>query len=153
MAYYAVYLGAAGWDHAEWVGPFYPEELPAEWRLAFYNTQYRCVYLERAAWTDVAPDIWAQWAQETQEDFRFVLEASASSGRNAAVVEALGGRAVLVDSVQDARLLWFDAATDLRALADRLRSQWGQGPVYLISRDAGLERLAQVRTMLDLMGL
>ncbi|NWG86340.1 MAG: DUF72 domain-containing protein [Hydrogenophilaceae bacterium] len=150
---YAVYLGAAGWDHPSWQGAFYPEEMPAEWRLAFYNTLYRCVYLERAAWADLASEIWAQWAQETQEDFRFILEASESGGRDAAAAEAFGGRAVLVDSATDARLLWFDAATALRPLADRLRSQWGQAPVYLISRDADLSRLAEVRAMLDLMGL
>jgi uncharacterized protein YecE (DUF72 family) len=150
---YAVYLGAAGWSHEAWAGDFYPEEMPAEWQLAFYNTQYRCVYLERAAWADLPPQIWAQWAQETQEEFRFILETSGSDGSNAAAVTAFGGRAVLVDSAQDARLLWFDAATDLRALADRLRSQWGRAPVYLISRDADLTRLAEVRTMLDLMGL
>lgn len=150
---YAVYLGAAGWSHAEWATEFYPEDMPAEWQLAFYNTQYRCVYLERAAWADLVPQIWAQWAQETQEEFRFILEASGSDGSDTAAVTAFGGRAVLVDSAQDDRLLWFDAATDLRALADRLRSQWDPAPVYLISRDADLTRLAQVQTMLDLMGL
>ena len=150
---YAVYLGAVGWNHPGWPEAFYPEEMPEDWRLAFYNTQFRCVYLDRAAWADRAPELWAQWAEETQEAFRFVLEASGSAATDAAAAAAFGGRAVVVASAQDPRLLWFDAAGDLRVLAARLREEGGGEAVYLISRDADIERLEQVRTVLDLMGL
>ena len=150
---YAVYLGAAGWQHPVWLDAFYPEDLPEDWRLAFYNTQFRCNYLERAAWAGLAPEIWAQWAQETQESFRFVLELSGSAEIDAAATEAFGGRAVLVDSAQDARLLWFDASSDLRALVARVRERVAGNTVYLISRDADLPRMEQVRTAIELMGL
>ena len=150
---YAVYFGAAGWNHPGWLETFYPEDMPEDWRLAFYNTQFRCNYLERAAWAGLAPEIWAQWAQETQESFCFVLESSGSAEIDAAAAEAFGGRAVIVDSAQDARLLWFDAASDLRTLAAQVRERVAGGTVYLISRDADLPRMEQVRTAIELMGL
>ncbi|MBI5936884.1 MAG: DUF72 domain-containing protein [Betaproteobacteria bacterium] len=150
---YAVYFGAIGWNHAGRLGEFYPEDMPEDWRLAFYNTQFRCVYLECAAWAGLAPEIWAQWAGETQEAFRFVLESSGSAGTDAAAVEAFGGRAVIVASGRDAGLIGFDAASDLRELTARVREQMAGKSLYLISRDADLTRLLQVRTAIELMGL
>lgn len=150
---YSVYLGAAGWNAPAWLDEFYPEDMPEDWRLAFYNTQFRCVYLERGAWAGLNPEIWAQWANETHESFRFVLESSGSAETDAAAVEAFGGRAVLVASAQAADLLWFDTASDLRRLMAQMRAKAADGIVYLLSRDAELPRLLEVRTALELMGI
>lgn len=150
---YAVYLGAAGWNEPVWGDEFYPEDMPEDWRLAFYNTQFRCVYLERGAWAGLEPEVWAQWANETHESFRFVLETSGSAEADASAAVAFGGRAVLVASVQAAGLIWFDAASELRQLMAQVGEKAASGTIYLLSRDADLNRLFEVRTALELMGL
>lgn len=151
---FSVYHGAHGWQHPAWAEAFYPDDMPEEWRLAFYNTQFRCVFLDRALWQAATPEVWAARAEETQEGFRFVLEASGDASCDAAMARALGGRAVFVESAEAAGLLWFDAASDLRALADRIKGHVASdAPIYLISRDADIKRLEQVDTLIKFLGL
>lgn len=151
---YSAYFGAYGWQHPAWAEAFYPDDMPEEWCLAFYNTQFRCVFLDRALWQAATPETWAAWAADTQQAFRFVLEASGRAGPDDAVAQALGERAVFVDSAEDVRLLWFDAASDLRALADRIKGHTpADAPIYLISRDADIKRLEQVDTLIKFLGL
>lgn len=67
----ALLIGAQGWDHPEWHGRFYPEELPPEWRLTYYNNLLRAVLapdLDNSA----AANIQA-WADDTDASFRFVV--------------------------------------------------------------------------------
>ena len=47
---YRLLVGAAGWQHARWQGEFYPDGLPAEWRLGFYGNEFRVVLLPAAQW-------------------------------------------------------------------------------------------------------
>ena len=42
---HSFYTGSAGWEHPQWEGSFYPDGMPPEWRLAFYNTAFPYVYL------------------------------------------------------------------------------------------------------------
>jgi hypothetical protein len=38
-----ILIGAQGWQHEAWQDSFYPEELPSEWRLGFYNNEFPLV--------------------------------------------------------------------------------------------------------------
>ena len=71
---YRFYLGSVGWEHAEWNGSFYPDDLPPEWRLAYYNTAYSSVYLAYAEWSGYDLKTLASWVEDTAERFRFILE-------------------------------------------------------------------------------
>jgi len=73
MDNYIVYLGAVGWRQEAWRGGFYPEDLPEDWQLSFYNTQFRCVYLPAEYWRNASDEEVANWLQDTREGFRFVL--------------------------------------------------------------------------------
>lgn len=146
----AVFVGAVGWLHPSWHGAFYPDDLPEDWQLTYYNTQFRAVFLPYADWSAATPAQLAQWVQDSQAGFRFVLESGplAAAARRAA--EALGGRLGALARRDDPRLLWFDAATDLKTLAQEIDRR--EKPLYLFSRDADLTSLERVKTMLELMG-
>ncbi|MDW8322566.1 MAG: hypothetical protein RMK60_00545 [Burkholderiales bacterium] len=148
---YAVYLGAQGFAHAAWVGAFYPDDLPEDWRFAYYASQFRAVFLPHPLWTLIAPTQWQAWVQDCQPTFRFVLEAGPAGGEAGVIADLLGQRLGAVAQRDDPRLLWFDAGSDLKAL--RLTIEQRPKPLYLFSRDADLAMLQRVATLLDLMGL
>ncbi len=66
-------LGAWGWEHPEWVGRFYADDLPPEWRLTFYANEFDAVGLYAAGWMNPSIETLEQWIEDTREDFRFHL--------------------------------------------------------------------------------
>ncbi len=41
----AFHVLAVGWDHPAWQGSFYPDDLPADWRLTYYANEVPGVLL------------------------------------------------------------------------------------------------------------
>ncbi|MFP5411245.1 MAG: hypothetical protein ACLGG6_09725, partial [Gammaproteobacteria bacterium] len=56
-----VRVGAVGWEHPHWLGGFYPDDLPPDWMLSYYNTQFQAVYLPAIVWQAAADRTWNQW--------------------------------------------------------------------------------------------
>ena len=149
---YAVYLGAVDWLHENWLGVFYPEDLPEDWLLAYYNTQFHTVFLPYARWATRSTQALQSWIKDTQPGFRFFLEPPpASSPPPQADPQLLGDRLGKLAREDDPDLLWFDAHSDLRELAAEIAGR--PRPLYVISRDGDLQTLERVRTLLELMGL
>lgn len=69
-----ILIGTRGWDRPEWTGAFYPEILPADWRLSFYANNLRSVLVPAESWGRAGETRVRAWAEETYEEFRFVLE-------------------------------------------------------------------------------
>ncbi|MEA1888517.1 MAG: hypothetical protein U9N50_01875 [Pseudomonadota bacterium] len=67
-----VYLmtGSFGLDNDAWQARFYDDELPPDWRAAYYSTLLRSVYLPRQEWRKAIEN---NWIDEVDEEFRFVL--------------------------------------------------------------------------------
>ena len=153
---YQVYVGSAGWEHPEWNGHFYPDGLPPEWRLAYYNTVFPCVYLPYPAWSRHDLQTLSGWVEDTQERFRFVLEASPAglADEDRSRLEVLAPRIVSgVDALSDERVVWLERSPDLKKLADKLQGLAASPcPVYLISPDHNLEAMNQALTLLEVMG-
>ncbi len=146
------YIGSAGWEHPQWAGCFYPDELPPEWRLTFYNTAFPCVYLAYEAWSGRDLQTLSAWVEDTLERFRFVLEPNPDglSDGDRARLEVLAPR---IDPI-DGQVVWLEGKPDLKRLAGELnRLAGGTGPVYLISLDHNLDAMNQVKTLLEIMGL
>jgi hypothetical protein len=144
----SVTLGARHWEHTSWRESFYPGDMPDEWRLTYYNTQFNCVFLDHACWAGIADDELARWRDDTHDHFVFLLEGDSNTPPPA----ALGDKAVLLPR-EDARLMWFDRATDLKHLRDWLtRVDAPGGRRYLLSRDADLGQMERVSTLLELLG-
>ncbi len=143
----AVLLGALDWEWPKWELGFYPEDMPPEWRLTFYNTQFNCVFLPADRWRAVATDELERWAEDTHDRFLFLLEGAEGT----LVPKPLRGKALCL-SDQDGRITWFDERSDIKQLAERLKQGQG-GPRFVLSRDGDLSQLERVRTLLDLLGL
>jgi hypothetical protein len=149
-----VRLGTVDWLHPEWLGGFYPEDMPADWQLTNFNTQFSCVWLPRARWQKADLPTLRQWREDTHEDFRFLLEAAdEAEGSHVEVTEALGDRLAKICSPDDPDLLWFDDATDLKKLAEEINARGDEPHAFLLSRDGNLTTLDQVGTLLGLLGL
>ena len=73
MKDYRILIGAYGWQHAQWQGGFYPEDLPAEWQLAYYSNEFHVLLIPAAYWQQGPVDV-AQWLKESSETLRFIVE-------------------------------------------------------------------------------
>lgn len=152
MANYAVYHGAAGWEHAHWQGDFYPEDLPADWQLPFYNTRFRCVYLSYAVWWQATDEQVAGWLHDTLEGFHFVLGGREGlDAGDAAVASRFGARGI---AEAGADICWLEGGADLRALARRMQAAARSGvPLYVISRAGALAELRRVGELMQVLGV
>ncbi len=144
---FLIYAGAQGWLHPHWRGSFYPDDLPDDWQLSYYNTRLQTVYLPCADWQSASAAEWARWLDDTQPGFHFLLQpgALAPPDHPRVIVAAPAWAA--------AHLWWLDEAPDVRALAQRALAQAAAGqPLYAISRrgDAGL--LEQVNVLRQVLG-
>ena len=149
---HSFYIGSVGWEHPQWEGNFYPDELPPEWRLTFYNTAFPCVYLAYEEWSGRDLQTLSSWVEDTLGRFRFVLEPNPAglSDSDKARLEVLAPRIGPLDG----QVVWLEGKLDLKRLAGELKRLAGRmGPVYLISRDHDLTAMSQVKTLLEIMGV
>ena len=151
------HVGSAGWDHADWVGSFYPDDLPPEWRLSYYNNFFTCSYLSYDELSRQDSATLAQWVEDTLERFRFVLQlprGGAAPG-DAPKLEVLAPRTGLLieEGATSPRLIWLDAGQDLKSLAQRLQElAQSASPIFIVSRDRDLAAMNRVNTLLEVMG-
>lgn len=87
-----------GWDPHPTAPPWYPDDLPGDWRLGYFSNAFRAVLVPATRWRRAGPGIAGIWAADTPERFRFYLEGERRLGgtRSAADLEpfarVLGGR-------------------------------------------------------------
>lgn len=67
-------IAARGWCHEGWRGGFYPDDLPEDWRLAYYGNEFRAVVVPAAHWETVDSVEVERWLEDTPERFGFYLE-------------------------------------------------------------------------------
>ena len=154
---YTCYVGALGWEHEDWIGNFYPDDLPADWRLTYYNNFFTCCYLHYAAWGPQPEATLAQWLADTLPGFRLVLEMPASlSAADRSRLEILAPRTGLTDSAAalQAACMWLPAAPDWRTLSAQIQqcAQTPGMPCYLISQTQTVADLQQAVTLLEILG-
>lgn len=144
-----VLVGAVDWRHAHWRGSFYPADLPDDWLLSYYNTQFQAVYLPAAVWQAASAADWSRWLEDTQDRFRFVLESN-----GAAAVRPASPRVLLATPAWSSEHVWWlDEAPDMRALARRISERAASGaPLFVFSRSGDLARLEAANTLRQVMG-
>jgi hypothetical protein len=141
-------VGTMDWRHPAWTGAFYPADMPQEWRLSFYASQFNCVYLKGNDWLLAAPTDLQQWCDDVHSRFIFLLEGD----ENSTPPESLGHKAIMSNPT-DPHIVWFDRNTDLKQLVAHLKSGMADMDMFLISRDGELAQMERVGTLLELMGL
>ena len=119
-----VHAGTSGFSYDEWKGGFYPEDLPKDGMLAFYSERLPAVEINNTFYRMPKADMLTGWAEQTPEEFRFVLKAS----------RRISHQKKLVDAGDDVAYLWKTS----QALGDRLGPFLVQLPPWL-KKD--LERL------------
>ncbi len=124
-----ILIGTRGWDRPEWTGAFYPEILPADWRLSFYANNLRSVLVPAETWEQGTVSDVRLWATDVYAEFRFVLELSA--------VHPEGSLPVLPALIEPIR-------PQVTGLLLRITATAAPGPAWLASQ---LEQLAMVSPM------
>lgn len=172
-------LGTVGWERADWLGSYYPLDLPPEWRLAYYANDCSCVLLPAAAWCAVDRQRLRACVQEAPDRLQYFLQAPAAGAPgpcpNLTVFEAKSaillvdrpdpwqvivpqwvaqGSGLWVDSDSDASLIcWSIERADLRQLRARAETlQRGTRALVLDGVAADPGSVPKLRTLLELMG-
>jgi len=71
-----LYAGTSGFSYDEWEGSFYPEDLPAKSRLAYYATRLTTVEINNTFYRTPKASVVEGWVAQASGDFRFVFKAS-----------------------------------------------------------------------------
>ena len=69
-------IGTRGWRHEAWQGTFYDPGLPQEWQLSWYANHLRSVWVPADRLHAISLDEIAVWIEDTDPDFRFIVELS-----------------------------------------------------------------------------
>ena len=72
-------IGARGWNPVSG-GGFYPSELPDDWRFCFYSNNLRSVLVPQEISNSAQRADVAQWLEDSDPAFRFVLELPTTLG-------------------------------------------------------------------------
>ena len=167
MAIIMLHIAPRGWDHAGWTHAFYPDDLPPEWRLAYFCNEFDAVLVPEAVWRPLAPAQMGEWLKECGECSRFFLEGEATSGAIAAAVTALGpahgglvrpeagtGEGPQGQPLAVAR--WDAGPADLRGLRatiEQLAGTGRDGVLVIEGAPPALEAVRAARTIAELLGL
>lgn len=71
-----VRIGISGWRYAGWRGRFYPPKLPQRQELAFASNSFATIEINGTFYSLQRPASFAQWADETPDNFIFALKGS-----------------------------------------------------------------------------
>jgi len=67
--------GTSGFSYKEWLGHFYPEQLPANEMLRYYAAHFSTVEINNTFYRMPAESMLTQWSQQVPEQFAFTLKA------------------------------------------------------------------------------
>jgi uncharacterized protein YecE (DUF72 family) len=67
--------GTSGFSYDDWVGPFYPAEMPKGQWLSFYTTEFTTVELNVTYYRVPGAKTVAAWVERTPEEFLFSVKA------------------------------------------------------------------------------
>ncbi|MFV2055830.1 MAG: hypothetical protein ACC707_05145 [Thiohalomonadales bacterium] len=70
-------FGSRGWQHRNWLGSFYPEDLPPEWRLPYYSNEFETVLIPSSELRASHPDQIQEWLEDCSDNFSFFIEIDA----------------------------------------------------------------------------
>lgn len=157
MLSYAVLHGVVDWCQPDWSGVFYPEDMPEDWQLSYYQTHFRCVWLPADKWVREDPRTIAKWVGDVHSGFRFILEAlpnkEAEVAEYAVQLAAFSGFALGPWSKDHSALVWVDEDGHFKTLAERLSHADIEHPCVILVEPASYTTLERVDTLIQIMAL
>ncbi|MGD2082529.1 MAG: DUF72 domain-containing protein, partial [Chromatiales bacterium] len=69
-------IGTSGWSYRHWVGPFYPEDLPASRHLAWYAERFNSAEINNSFYHLPSEKTLREWRETVPEGFAFSAKAS-----------------------------------------------------------------------------
>lgn len=171
-------LGSVGWERADWVGAYYPADLPPDWRLAYYANDAGCVLLPSEVWLAAGAAAREALDEAPEELTFFLLLPGQGDSRLRSGLSAFGGRRVVllgdtgvaapgewplwtaqgpdtwVDDDSGACLArWWLESADLRQLRQRAESLPASLAALVIDGPAASPAVVpELRQLLELMG-
>jgi uncharacterized protein YecE (DUF72 family) len=147
-------VGAVGWDHAHWQDNYYPDDLPAEWRLSFYANEFPAVLVPQQQWQEHWQQL-ADWVEDVPDEFRFYLQGEVIDAQQRVYIQQqLGNRfAGMVSAAQgDIALIHYNEQ-GLRQWREWLEQN---GPrlqaVFLCDPALSIKQLSDFKSLVELMG-
>jgi len=110
------YVGTSGWSYPSWKGGFYPADADPKTFLSFYAGHFNTVELNTTGYRLPAEDLFARWAEQTPDGFRFAVKMPVTRRLDAIgtfvervglLGDRLGPLRVVVQSARDDGLLTF----------------------------------------------
>lgn len=144
-------IAAYGWDHTGWCGSYYPEDLPPEWRLAYYANEFSAVVVPAAQWQRADAATAAQWAVDVPEVFCFLLEAAVAPPP-AMLLQALGARFCGLAGEGGLTVARWEGGGDARALRAFIEGVPANGVLLVAGEPPSLEALRTAQTLAQLLG-
>jgi len=71
-----IFIGTSGWVYSDWIGIFYPPDLPARERLRYYSQHFKTTEINYSFYRLPRPSTYQQWYSQTSVDFIFAVKAS-----------------------------------------------------------------------------
>src|SRR5579862_2486859 len=71
-----VRIGISGWNYPGWRGRFYPAKLPHRSELSYAASAFRTIEINGTFYSLKRPENFAQWVDETPDDFVFSVKGS-----------------------------------------------------------------------------
>jgi len=147
-------VGACGWDHTHWLGTFYPDDLPADWRLSYYANEFSTVLLEEAQWRSNLDKL-DEWADEVPEGFLFYLQSPLDkSPEIISIKQRLGSHfAGIVGESSNSAMIEF-SSKNLREWKEWLEQNAAQlDTIFLIDENLSAKQLSDFKSLVEMLNL
>jgi len=133
-------IGTAGWEHEQWIGGFYPQDLPGDWRFGYYTNRLRSVLVPANIWQSPELDDYTNtMLEDLYPEFRMVLQWEMPAGEDAPThASKFLERSQPVEENVDAYLVEVTGPASSAALK-AIELLQAHRPVCLWSRDAQID--------------
>ena len=74
-------IGARGWRHQQWLGTYYPDDLPEDWRLTYYANDFQTVLVPKEYWDIKKGYELDEWHEAVGGEFQFYIECPNLEGK------------------------------------------------------------------------
>lgn len=77
--------GAYGWEHDQWQGTYYPNEIATDWHLTFYAKEFQTALAPVSFWSDCSVEDIEEFCSDVTEDFTLIFEQNDNENDEATV--------------------------------------------------------------------